>query len=289
MPSSWGARSCRADALGPAELKLLLLALLAGYLCIAALVWLTQDSLIFHPRPAPAEVQAPPGWRLETVSIATADGNTLAGVLVAPPQQSPALVIYFGGNAEEVTAAAASVRDTYGERAVLLVNYRGYGGSSGRPGETALLADALLLHDWAARHPGIDASRIAVHGRSLGSGVAVPLAAARPVRCVILTSPFDSALEVARAVYFFLPVSLLMRHPFDSVRVAPRVKAPLLVITGEADNIIAPHHSERLARAWAGPVERLALPGFGHNDLQMHPRYNAALREFLDRTLGAKN
>ena len=272
--------------LGLVEIKVLLLTALAAYLGVAGLVWLAQESLMFFPRPAAANVSAPPGWRIEEVTHRARDGTELAGVLVLPPQagRSP-LVIYFGGNAEEVTEGAGGVADDYGERAVLLMNYRGYGRSRGRPGQEGMLSDALEAYDWAARHPSIDPARIAVHGRSLGSAMAIAVAGERPVRCAVLTSPFASALDVARQIYPWLPVSLLMRHPFDSSAAAGRARMPALVLFGDADTIIRPHHSERVAAIWGGTVERMAFKGFGHNDLQMHPGYAAAIQAFLDKHL----
>ena len=278
--------------LGPPALRTAFLALEAlalgcavAYLAIAGLVWLGQDRLIFHP-PGPAALpEAPRGWRIEEVSLAVPGGARLAGVLVLPPAAHPPLVIYFGGNAEDVTANAPTVDETYGARAALLVNYRGYGRSTGRPSESALVADAVALHDWAARRPDLDAGRIALHGRSLGTSVAVQLAAQRAPRCVVLTSPFASAAEIAREVYPWLPTSWLLRHAFDSARHAARLAMPALVLYGEDDDLVAPRHSERLARAWAGPVERVSLAGFGHNDLHLNPRYAAAIRAFLDRCL----
>lgn len=270
--------------MGLVELKALLLAAIAGYLGVAGLVWFAQDSLMFHPRPILGEAHAPAGWRLQPVALKARDGTPLAGVLALPPATDRVpLVIYFGGNAEEVTEYAAAVAGDYGERAVLLVNYRGYGASGGRPGEAAMVSDALELFDWAAKHPAIDANRIALHGRSLGSGVAVQVAAARPARCVLLTSPFASALDVAKQLYSWLPVALLMRNRFDLSHIAPQVKAPLLVIYGEGDSIIAPRHSERLAALWGGPVQLAPFKGFGHNDLHLTPAYAAAMRGFLDR------
>jgi len=266
-------------------LKTLLLTLVLGYAGIACLVWLAQEKLLFYPRALSGPAKAPPGWTLEEVKLTTSDGTVIAGSLVLPPAERPPLVIYFGGNAEEVTAYAEHVAEVYGERAVLLVNYRGYGASGGRPGERALVADAAELYDWASRHPRIDAARIALHGRSLGSGVAVQLAAARTVKCVVLTSPFASARAVAAEMYPWLPVSLLMRHPFDSAAYAPRLRVPLMVLVGENDTLIAPRHSLKLAAAWGGPVERVSLPGFGHNDIDVHPRYAASIRAFLDRHL----
>jgi fermentation-respiration switch protein FrsA (DUF1100 family) len=249
------------------------------------MVWFLQERLLFYPPPA-APLPAPPaGWKLEEVRLAREGGVEVRGVLLLPPAARPPLVIYFGGNAEEVTANAPNAARVYGERAVLMVNYRGYGASSGRPGETAIVADALALYDWAARRTDLDATRIAVHGRSLGSGVAVQLAAARPVRGVVLTTPFDSAREVAARMYPWLPVRFLMRHPFDSLARAPLLKVPALILIGEDDTLITPPHSRRLAAAWGGPVDVIAFPGFGHNDIHMNPRYDAAIRAFLERHL----
>lgn len=240
---------------------------------------------MFFPRASLAAASPPPGWSLEEVKITASDRTALVGLLVRPAAIRGPLVIHFGGNAEVATEYASSVHELYGERAVLLMDYRGYGRSAGAPGEKALISDALEIHDWALRRPDVDPARIAVHGRSLGSGVAVQLALARPVRCIVLTSPFASALEVARAAYPWLPVSLLMRHPFDSIAHAPKLALPALVIMGSADNIVPAAHSERLAAAWGGPVERVRFEGFGHNDLALHPGYNAAIKAFLDRSL----
>jgi fermentation-respiration switch protein FrsA (DUF1100 family) len=248
-------------------------------------MWLAQERFLFYP-PAAAPVPQPPaGWHLEEVLLRTRDGTKLAGVLVMPPVARPSLVIYFGGNAEDATLSAPEAEQQYGSRAALLVNYRGYGASEGRPGEAALVADGLEIFDWAARRADFDATRIAVHGRSLGSGVAVRVAAERPVRCVILTSPFESVVDIARDAYPWLPVALLMRHRFDSAAHAARVKAPSLFLIGDADTLIAPRHSRALAALWGVPAEEASFEGFGHNDIAMHPRYAAAIRSFLDAHL----
>ncbi|MGE5616113.1 MAG: alpha/beta hydrolase, partial [Bacillota bacterium] len=153
---------------------------------------------------------------MQSVEFTARDGTRLRGVLVLPAAAPAPLVIYYGGNAEEVTQRSSEVARTYGDAAVLLVNYRGYGQSEGRATESALIADALEIHDWAVRQPGIDGHRIVLHGRSLGTGVAVAVAAARPVRGVVLTSPFGSARDIAVEAYPWLPVRWLLRHPFDS-------------------------------------------------------------------------
>jgi fermentation-respiration switch protein FrsA (DUF1100 family) len=268
-----------------ALVKAILLTVAVGYVAIALVLWAAQERLMFLPVGLQGPVIAPPGWRIEAVSHTARDGTRLAGILLLPPRERAPLIVYYGGNAEEITAYAGVAPETYGERAVLLVNYRGYGESGGRPGEKALVADALEVFDWAATRADVDASRIALHGRSLGSGIAVPVAAARPVRCVVLTSPFASAREVATEIYPWLPVAWMLRHPFDSGALAPKVKAPALVLVGEADTIIPARHSDRLAARWGGRVERRGFAGFGHNDLDLHPGYSQAIRDFLDRSL----
>ena len=272
------------SSLGVIALKVLLAAAVIGYLGVVLLVWLVQDRMLFYPQPAARSSSPPEGWALEKVAFDVRDGTRVAGVLAFPPREDRApLLIYYGGNAEEVTAYAPAAAQDYGERAVLLVNYRGYGASGGRPSEKALVSDALEVYDWVVKHPAIDPGGIAIHGVSLGTGVAVQVAAARPVSCVVLTSPFASVLDVARERFKWLPVRLMLRHPFDSGSRAPAVKAPLLVLAGGADDLIPPHHSARLASLWGGPVERVDFPGFGHNGLGLHPGYGNAIRSFLDR------
>jgi hypothetical protein len=256
------------------------------YLLLVAAVWARQERLLFYPQPLPPEARVPPGWTLESVSI-DRGGIRLAGVLALPPHGDGSAVIYFGGNAEEVTASAIDASKLYGERALLLVNYRGYGASQGEPSESALVGDAAALYDWLAAHPGIDPTRIALHGRSLGSGVAVQLAAARPVRGVVLTTPFDSAREVAREAYPWLPVAWLMRHPFDSVARAPGIQAPALILVAANDTLIRPPRSRALAAAWGGPAEVRTFAGYGHGDVQLAPGYDDAVKGFMSRCLQA--
>lgn len=270
------------DALAP-----FVVAVAAGYLAIAVVVWFAQERLIFLGAPAASAPHVPADRRVEQVEFKARDGVRLRGLLVLPVRTPAPLVIYYGGNAEEVTQGAARAASDYGAAAALLVNYRGYGESEGRPTEAALVADALELYDWARTHPDIRGDRIALHGRSLGSGVAVAVAGARPSRCVVLTSPFASARDIAAEAYPWLPVGWLLRHPFDSKALAPRISVPALVLVGGADDIIAPHHSENLAGSWGAPVERKSFTGFGHNDLDLHPEYGKAIHDFLARCLVA--
>ena len=161
----------------------------------------------------------------------------------------------------------------------LLTDYRGYGASGGSPSERALVADALLWHDYAARH----AESIYLFGRSLGSGVAVQLAAARRVDGVIMVAPYDSMVEVGRGHYPFLPVRWLLKHRFDSLAHAPHIEAPLLCLVAERDAVIPVVHSKRLFDAWKGPKRWVELVGAGHNSTDGAPEFWRAIRTFLEK------
>ncbi len=236
-------------------------------------MFLAQDALIFFRQPLPEGRRAEVAKRfpaVEELSLAAADGTRIHAWRVKPGGGAPApLVVYFGGNAEEVSWMLEDIGDpARGETpgvGWLLVDYRGYGASEGSPSEAALTADALAWFDRAAKLPGVDPKRVYAFGRSLGSGVAVTLAAERALAGVILVSPFDSLVEVGKRHYPFLPVRWMLKHRFDSVSRAPRIEAPLLSFVAANDEIIPPEHSKRLYDAWAGPKRWVTLDGAGHN------------------------
>jgi hypothetical protein len=163
----------------------------------------------------------------------------------------------------------------------LLVDYRGYGLSKGSPGEAALVADAAQWYDRALTFPEVDGRRVVAFGRSLGSGVAVALAAQRPLAGLILATPFDSLAAVAKRYYWYLPVDWLLKHRFDSIGRAPNLKQPLLCLLAERDEVIPPVHGERLFDAWGGDKRMSVLREAGHNTIDAHPLFWPAIREFL--------
>jgi uncharacterized protein len=253
-------------------------------------VYLAQDSLIFYRQPLPEARRAEIARRFPAaseVTINAADGTKLHGWLVKPQgvERAP-LVLYYGGNAEEASHMLEAIGDTArGDTpgvAWLLVNYRGYGASEGSPSQVSLVADALAHYDYASKVPGFDAQRIFVFGRSLGSGVAVQLAAHRPVHGVILVSPYDSLAAVAKRYYWYLPVDWMLKHRFDSIGLAPQMKQPLLCLIAERDDVIPPEHAERLFAAWAGPKRRVLLGGAGHNTTDSAQGFWPSVRDFLN-------
>ncbi len=257
-------------------------ALLVAGFCV--LVYLAQERLIFYPRPldeGSARVLQRTVPRSEAFELVAGDGTRLRGWLLRG--QSPApwpLVLYFGGNAEEVSWLLPELA-RMPDWATLLVNYRGYGLSEGRPSEAALYRDALALYDKIVQRAEIDPRRVVVVGRSLGTGVATYVASQRPVAGVVLVSPFDSMVEVARGVYPFLPVDLLLRHRFESDTRARLIHAPLLALVAAQDTLVRPERSRRLLEAWGGATRLELLEGVDHNTIHTHPHYWPLIAGFL--------
>lgn len=255
---------------------------------VPLLLYLLQDRLIFHPQPLASGRSVEVARRfpaVEEIFLDAADGTRLHAWHVGAGADAP-LVLYFGGNAEEVSWMLEAIGDpARGETpgvGWLLADYRGYGESEGRPSAAALVADARALYDAALKLPGVEARRVAAFGRSLGSGIAVALAAERPLAAVILATPFDSLEAVAKRYYPFVPVKLLLRHRLDSLALAPGIRAPLLCVIAGRDDVIPPAHAERLFGAWGGEKRKLVLASSLHNDTDGAPQFWPAVRGFLD-------
>ncbi|MGB4947732.1 MAG: alpha/beta hydrolase [Candidatus Competibacter denitrificans] len=260
------------------------LLLVAGGLFMALLN--VGEKLIYFPQPltptAGQAILARHPQALE-VTLTTSDGAQLHGWhLPAGTGSARPLVLYFGGNAEEVSWML-EFGSVFAGWDLGLMNYRGYGLSSGHPSERTLLGDALAVYDHFIRRPTIDPARVVVIGRSLGSGVASHLASQRPVRGVLLVTPFASITEVAQDFYPLLPVRTVLGDLYDSATLAPRLTVPLRMIVAGRDEVIAAQHSERLFTLWAGPKERVTIASAGHNDLQGYREYWQAIQEFLQR------
>lgn len=246
-------------------------------------LYFLQDQLIFHPQPLGEERRALLEQRfpsVESLFLRAADGTSVHAWHVRAAPGAP-LVLYFGGNAEEVSSMIPQATLQAPAAGWLLVDYRGYGLSEGSPSERALIADAMQWYDYAK--DTLEAHDIVVFGRSLGSGVAVQVAAARPVRRVILVAPYDSLVRVAQHHYPFLPVGWMLRHRFDSAERAPRITAPLLCLVAARDEVIPVVRSKRLYEAWAGPKRWVELQDAGHNSTDDVPAFWERIGEFLEK------
>ena len=246
--------------------------------CFVAFMYATQRSLMYFPdtrRTPPADA----GLRdAEEVVLDTADGEKVIAWHV-PPRGSKPVVLYFHGNAGSLALRADRFRALTGDGTGLVaLSYRGYGGSTGSPSEAGLIADATAAYEFAiSRYP---AERIVLFGESLGTGVAIALAAERKVARVILQAPFTSAADIGAAVYPFLPVRLLMKDQFRSDERIGKVRAPLLILHGAFDRIVPLAFGERLLALANEPKRLVRFPRGGHNDLDSQGA-QAVVREFL--------
>ena len=261
---------------------------LAAVLAVVAigfplLVFLIQDRLLFFPQPLAESRREEIRKRYSAVAEVFLESENLKlhAWHIKAAQGKP-LVIYFGGNAEDVSGMLEDAVLRAPGVGWLLVSYRGYGASEGSPSEASISADALKWHDYAVKDLG--AKEIVAFGRSLGSGAAVFLASERKLTSVILVTPFDSMVEVAKHHYPYLPVSLLLRHRFDSVGRAPKIAAPLLCIAAGQDNVIPAVHARRLYEAWGGPKRWIELQDAGHNSTDGAPAFWRSVTAFLEKS-----
>ena len=241
------------------------LAVAALYLLACALMFFAQRSLLYLPQPRHAGPDVP-------TRVLETGGERV--VITTHRVERREAILYFGGNAEDVSSSLPRLERAFPDRALYLMHYRGFGGSSGGPSEAALVADALALHDHVAPAHG---SIVAV-GRSLGSGVAIQLAAARAVDGLVLVTPFNSVLELASDLYPWLPVDWLLRDRFESWRHAARVTVPTRFVVAERDDIVPIASSDRLQRHFrADLVTRVRIPGSDHITILDAPAFGAAV------------
>jgi fermentation-respiration switch protein FrsA (DUF1100 family) len=250
------------------SLKWILLLAAAGYVALVALLYVAQRSLLYFPDPRrlhPAEA----GLRqAEEAMLQSADGVRVSAWHV-PPREGMPVVIYFQGNGGGLDLRAERFRKVTADGTGLLaLNYRGYGGSEGKPGEAGIILDAKAAYDFAAAHYG--AGRIVLWGESLGTGVAVALAAEKPVARVILESPYTSIADVAASIYWFAPVRLLLKDSFRSDQRIGEVTVPVLVVHGLRDDIVPIRFGEGLYELIPGPKQFIRLPNARHNDHDQH-------------------
>lgn len=260
-------------------LKSLLLIVVVGYCALVAVMYFAQRALMYFPdtaRRPPASAGLP---QAEEITLTTSDGERVIAWHV-PPRGDKPVVLYFQGNGGGLDLRAHRFRRLADDGTGLVaLNYRGYGGSSGRPSEAGLIADAVAAYDFAAaRYP---VERIVLWGESLGAGVAVALAAERPVARVLLESPFTSAADVATAAYPIIPVRWLMKDQFRSDQRIAKVRVPVFILHGERDRIVPISHGERLYGLINSPKRFVRLPRAEHNDHDEHGGLEA-VTPFID-------
>ena len=253
------------------------------WLGVTAAVAASQRRLVFNPK-LQREVANPrsSGHRTRPIVLRATDGTKLSGWLMTPqvPGPHPA-VVYFGGRSEEVSWVVRDAGQLFPGMAVLAVNYRGYGASQGDPAENHMVEDGRLLFDWLAERHHVDPSKVAVVVRSLGSGVAVQVALERPVHSLVLITPYDSILAIAKRRFRAVPVEYVLQHRFESVKYAPSLTAPTYVLRAAMDDVVPHSHTDVLV-AKLGRLHRdETVPDSDHMNIPYLESTQARIAAFL--------
>ena len=251
------------------------LVVLGVYLVVVVAACSFQRGMLYFPDPH-AVAPDPAGPPMQVVKLRTLDGETLVAWFLSPKAGEP-VILHFGGNGDSLIGQGDRWRQIADAGVgVLAVAYRGYSGSTGHPSEAGLHADAEAAYAWlAARYPAAD---IVIMGHSLGTGVATPLAAQHPARALILESPFTSAVDVGAEKMPWLPIRLLMWDRFESTKWIGKVRAPVLIVHGDRDEVIGYRLGRALFADAHEPKTFIRIPGGMHNDLPEHGLYPAIWR-----------
>jgi pimeloyl-ACP methyl ester carboxylesterase len=251
-------------------MKSMLITMLVFYVGSCLVLYLLQRKFLYYPQPA-AVVRG-----VAEVSFDT-DGEQLRGWLVN--EGRPKALVYYGGNAENIEDNITLFKTALPDYTVYLIPYRGYGNSTGYPTEAFLYSDALAIFDRVKdKH-----EQISLIGRSLGTGVATYVAANRQIEKLLLVTPFDSIVNVAKSVYWMFPVSLLIHDKFDSLNRVNKINAQTYIFIAEEDRVIPRVRTERLIAQFTDQLKgTILVTGAAHNDISQYPEYTAGLKRALE-------
>jgi fermentation-respiration switch protein FrsA (DUF1100 family) len=250
--------------------------LICLYLGIAAILYVAQRSMMYFPETVhttPAQAGLP---EAQEVSLTAADGVRIIAWYAAPRDDKP-VILYFHGNGGALRYRVDRFRKIIGDGIGLVaIEYRGYGGSNESPSETGLIADGEAAYAFAAAR--YQAQQLVLWGESLGSGVAVALAAEKSVGRVILEAPFTSAAAVAATRYWYLPVRLLMKDQYRSDERIGKVTAPVLILHGMHDHVVPFAMGERMFELTKAPKHIVRFIDGDHEDLDANGALHAVGR-----------
>jgi hypothetical protein len=259
-------------------------ALLLIYVLVVAGLYLGQRSLLYVPDREHPPLGALAELGVREITLTTADGLSLLSWYRPPPDGAQVMVYFHGNGGHLGYRTDRMARFAQEGLGVLMLEYRGYGGNPGTPGEAGLFADADAAFDFLSRQ-GVPDNRLVIYGESLGSAVAVHAAAERKVAALVLEAPFTTLADAAFYHYSFVPVSLLLRDRFDSLSAIARVTAPVLILHGERDRVVPIRFGRALLAAAHEPKEGWFSPDAGHYDLRQLGALDAMF-DFLARRVG---
>lgn len=253
--------------------------LILGYVVILILVYLFQTKLLFFPGPIQSSRVVLNKYSDNEINIIHNDVK-LHGWYIRPEKTKA--IIYYGGNAEELSLNLDEF-ELFDEYGIVLINYQGYGKSEGSPGQNEIYSDALFIFDYIHKNYHKPNQEIILFGRSLGSGVATYVASQRNVNKLILVTAYDSITEIAKKHYPFLPVDLIVKHPFNSKEHVKNLKIPTLILSAEYDKIIPFNNTKNLIESFSEHVSSIIVEGTDHNTIQMSQKYWSSINSFLSR------
>ena len=258
------------------------------YLAVVFLVAMFQRWLIYFPSRTFYATPADAGLEYEEVWLTTSDGVRISAWLV-PHAEARATILFVHGNAGNIGDRVDALRTlhSFGVN-VLIVDYRGYGKSEGRPSEAGTYRDATAAWDYLTGVRGLPASSIILFGESLGGAVAIDLALRHPPGALVVQSTFTSMADVAAIHYPYLPVRWMVRHEYDSVAKVGRITCSKLFIHSTGDTLIPLANGKALFEAAAEPKRLMLTPG-DHNEggFQYSREFTRQLGEFLDSVVQA--
>lgn len=264
----------------PVALKLILFA--GGlYALLVFGAWLIQRQLMYHPDTVRTSPRVFGLTNVDEIIFETPDGARILSWWSRAKSSLPTL-LYFHGNAGTLATRGERIRQYQAQGfGIFMMTYRGYGGSTGRPSERANVRDAKQAYDYLIKN-GVTPDSIVLYGESLGSGVAVQVAAAKDVAGVILDAPYTSMVDVAAVHYPYLPARWFLIDRYQTVKFIRRVNAPLLIVHGEDDAIIPVAMGQQLFDIADEPKAIATFPGAGHADHYMFGSY-AKIFDWLRR------
>lgn len=243
--------------------------LIACYIFSCIGIYLYQDNFIFYP-----QERAITDKKLTTIMMSL-DKRI---VISSYKRSGDKAVIYFGGNAEDVSVSLLSLANALPEHSVYMMNYRGYGGSQGEPSEFNIHKDAINLYELIRPTH----KKISVIGRSLGSGFAVRLSSEKNVENLVLITPYNSLEDLARDKFPIFPVGLLLNHKLQSYRYAPAVKAKTTILAAQSDSIVPRNSTQELYKSFSQGVASIStIEDSDHNSIIFSEDYYGALSAAL--------
>lgn len=266
-------------------MKLMGFILVSGIVIFGGLYFFSRKLLYF-----PVSVSNPRLEQMKTafkgmvseITVPIGENGLLHGWVIEKDMKNLPMVFYFGGNAEEVSLNTEDFLKEL-DANVVMVNYRGYGKSTGFPFEQALKSDALAVYDAVVEKYKIKPDNAVAWGRSLGSSMACFLAMKRGLGGLILTCPFDSVEAVAASYYPGWLVRLVLKDPHRTTDFSPGIKSPTLVLASRDDEVISPQNTLNLYESLTCPKQLVYIEGAGHNTISDFEPYYKAVNQFLNQ------